>query len=297
VSAAGEVETRSIKLGLIGDNIAASKAPLLHRLAGRLCGVDLTYDLLPPAAAGLSFDALFDRCAREGYRGLNITLPYKETVVSHLQIDVADIAAIGACNTVLFDRAPPRGFNTDYSGFIAAFTQTFGEVAPGTVAIAGAGGVGKAIAFALAQLGAAELRLFDLDRRRADATAHALALRYPGLTIELAASVESAADGADGIVNCTPRGMVGYGGTAFPVSVMNDARWAFDAVYTPIETEFVVAARAHGLVVMSGYELFLHQGIDAFRIFSGRAVDPHALRAALATAATEADGGAVSPTR
>jgi shikimate dehydrogenase len=278
----------SIRLGLIGDNIAASKAPLLHRLAGRLCGIDVTYDLLPPAKAGLSFDALFDRCAREGYLGLNITLPYKETVMPRLEIDDTDIAAIGACNTVLFDRAPPRGHNTDYSGFVAAFTRTFGGAPPGAVAIAGAGGVGKAVAFALARLGAAALRLFDLDRRRAEATAGALALRYPGLAIDLAESAEAVANGADGVVNCTPRGMVGYGGSAFAASAFGGARWAFDAVYTPVETEFVAAARARGIAVMSGYELFLHQGIDAFRIFTARAVDPDALRAALAADATSA---------
>ena len=84
---------------------------------------------------------------------------------------------------------------------------------------------------------------------------------------------------ADGIVNCTPVGMVGYPGSPVPAERLGPQRWAFDAVYTPVETLFKQQAEAAGLTVLSGYELFFHQGIEAFRIFTGRvADDPGALR-------------------
>jgi shikimate dehydrogenase len=76
--------------------------------------------------------------------------------------------------------------------------------------------------------------------------------------------------------------MVGKGGNAFPAAVLPGKRWAFDAVYTPIDTPFLVEARAAGIAAMSGYELFFHQGVDAFRLFTGREVDAAALRQALA---------------
>jgi shikimate dehydrogenase len=217
----------------------------------------------------------------QGFRGVNITYPYKEKVVGQLRIDDQRVRAIRACNTVVFGGREPLGFNTDFSGFIAAFRQTFGNLRPGIVAMAGAGGVGKAIGFALASLGAAELRLFDRDVPKAEALARVLGTTAPVMRVAVAASIAEAASGAEGLVNCTPLGMAGHPGTAIPKPLTAGRRWAFDAVYTPVETEFLQDARAAGLEILSGYELFFHQGIEAFRIFTGRAVDQAKLRAAL----------------
>ena len=272
----------TIRLGLIGDNIAASRSPALHRLAGEMCGFDVSYDLLVPRALKLDFDATFDRARRYGYRGLNVTYPYKERVLARVKIDEPIVRSIAACNTVVFEREDAIGTNTDYSGFLAAYRDHFGTAAPGRVAMAGCGGVGKAIGFALANLDAKALHLFDTDRPKADELAHALAIAHPALVVQIAGSVEQACEGADELVNCTPSGMVGHGGSAFPETLLAERSWAFDAVYTPIDTPFLRAARAAGLSIMSGYELLLHQGVDCFRIFTGREVNLVGLRRALA---------------
>ena len=271
----------AIRLGLIGDNIAASKAPLLHSLAGGLCGLSVTYDLLQPKDLGCTFEDVLRRCQGSGYRGLNITYPYKERVAGYLAVDDPVVRAIGACNTVLFDGARPRGYNTDYSGFVAAYRTGFGDAQPGRVALAGAGGVGRAIGFALADLGASELRLFDLDQSKSIALAEAIRSVHGHARIEIAATIDEAAKGADALVNGTPIGMVGIGGCRFPPGLIGGRRWAFDAVYTPVDTPFMLAARAAGLSAMSGYELFLYQGIDAFRLFTGRDIGEGPLREAL----------------
>jgi shikimate dehydrogenase len=78
-----------------------------------------------------------------------------------------------------------------------------------------------------------------------------------------------------------PVGMVGRSGSIFPAELVAGRDWAFDAVYTPIETSFLQNARAAGLSVMSGYELFIGQGVDAFRLFTGRDVDYTTIRNAL----------------
>ncbi len=273
----------TILLGLIGDNIAASRAPELHHAAGRLCGVDVRYELLVPKALGRDFDAVFDHARAEGYRGLNITYPYKERVVRRVTVADRHIRAIGACNTVLFDSAGPVGDNTDYTGFVHAFRATFGKVSPGIVAVAGCGGAGKAIGFALAQLGARALRLFDTDPMKSRALHDALTDAHPQLDVAIADSIEEASAFADGLVNATPAGMIGLGGNAFPASTLRGARWVFDAVYTPLDTAFLTSARAAGLAAMSGFELYFHQGVDAFRLFAQIDVDPAALRSALAS--------------
>lgn len=196
-------------------------------------------------------------------------------------MDDPRVAAIGACNTVLFGADGTRGFNTDYSGFAATFRAAFPGATPGVVAVAGAGGVGKAIGFAMTDLGATALQIFDENRSKAEDLKDTLVGIAPDMTVSVAATIEDAAAGADGLVNCTPLGMVGYSGTAFPKPLMRSQRWAFDAVYTPVDTQFMMDARDHGLETVSGYELFFHQGVEAFQIFTGRNVVPIALRAKL----------------
>ena len=268
-------------LGLIGDNIKRSKAPVLHRLAGQLSGLDVQYDRLIPKDMEMDFDAVFERCRTGGYRGLNITYPYKEKVVPKLRIDDPLIAALGACNTVIFGEDGPTGHNTDYSGFVAAYRSVLDERAPGPVCMIGAGGVGKAVAFGLIKLGLQELRLVERDLPKADALAESLIKARPGLEISVTDDPAVGAGGASGLINCTPVGMVGYGGTPLPRELMTGAAWVFDAVYTPVETPFLVDAAAEGLEIISGYELFFHQGVDAWDFFAGRPVDQAALRQAL----------------
>ncbi|MGX1100577.1 shikimate dehydrogenase family protein [Amorphus sp. MBR-141] len=281
---------QKIRLGLIGDNIRQSRSPALHRLAGALCGFDVSHELLVPAEQDAGFDVLFERCRDTGFRGINVTYPYKERAFDRVTVEDPAVRRLGACNTVLFGD-PPTGENTDYTGFQSAFAAAFGRQDPGRVAMAGAGGVGKAIAFALAELGAPAIRVFDRDRAKADRLVGLFAAAAPGTAIESVGSIAEAMDGADGLVNCTPLGMTGHPGSSMPKALMRGRGWAFDAVYTPLETAFLQSAGASGLAVLSGYELFFHQGIDAFRLFTGVEPEPGALRQALLQ---EAQKGAVS---
>ncbi len=271
------------RLGLIGDNIARSRSPRLHVEAGRLCGMDVTYERLIPRDMNMDFSSVFERCAGEGFAGINITYPYKEEVVARVHVPDPATAMIRACNTVVFGEGIPEGHNTDCTGFASAFRARFGNVAPGKVAMAGAGGVGKAVAFALARLGASELRIFDRDVAKARGLADALGAANIGMRVIAVASIEEATSDADGLINSTPLGMVGYPGTAIEAALIDGASWAFDAVYTPVDTQFLRDAADRDVETISGYELFFHQGVDAFAIFTGRQVDAAALRAALAS--------------
>lgn len=266
-------------LGLIGDNIKRSSAPRLHRLAGRQNGLDVRYDLLIPADLNKPFDRLFPGCVEAGYRGLNITYPYKEIAARAVRIDDAQVRRIGAVNTVVFSEDGPTGHNTDHSGFMAAYRSIRQTAEPGAVAVIGTGGVGRAITFALLTLGA--IRLTDRDEAKAEALAHDLRQAAQGTEIRVGANAEQIADGATGLVNCTPVGMTGYPGTPVDALAFRGAEWAFDAVYTPIDTRFLTDAQSAGLQIISGYELFFYQGVDAWSYFSGLSLDQARLRAEL----------------
>lgn len=267
----------ALRLGLIGDNIRASRSPLLHRIAGEMLGIPTRYDRLIPAELGQDFDAVFADCATMR-RGINVTYPYKEVAARKVTVDDPLVRAIGAVNTVLFEPDGAKGHNTDFSGFKAAYCRVRGRAAPGRALMIGTGGVGRAVAFALAGLGAAELRLVDRDRSKAQVLADELRAAAPRMSVTVAADPGAAAAGAHGVINCTPLGMDGYPGTPLPRDAMRGASWAFDAVYTPEDTQFLGDAAAQGAQIISGWELYFYQGLHASHLFTGRSVDEAALR-------------------
>lgn len=273
----------TLKLGLIGDNIARSRSPLLHRIAGQQNGIEVTYDRLVPKDLGLSFDEVFSNCTTGGVQGINVTYPYKEIAAGMVEVDDPLVRAIGAVNTVIFAEDGPKGFNTDYSGFKAAYRNVRGERPTGPVLMIGTGGVGRAVAFGLARLGTRELRLVDRDPAKAEALAAALQTAVPDMDVSIWISAENAAEGVKGLINCTPVGMVGHGGTPLDAAAMPGAEWAFDAVYTPTDTQFLTDADAAGLSIISGWELFFFQGVHAWSLFSGLGLDEENLRSSLLT--------------
>ena len=95
-----DAEAATLKLGLIGDNIAQSKAPLLHRLAGEIAGLAVTYDRLVPRELGVDFDETFDICTAGSYRGVNITYPYKERAAARTGRRRPPVRADGAGDAV-----------------------------------------------------------------------------------------------------------------------------------------------------------------------------------------------------
>lgn len=271
----------TLKLGLIGDNIAASRAPDLHRIAGRLNNMDVQYDRLIPKELNQTFDQVFDSCPANGYRALNITYPYKEYVVPKVEIDDPMVRAIAAVNTVVFDGTLSKAYNTDYTGFIAAYEQVRANAAPGVCCLVGTGGVGRALAFGLVKLGADEIRLFDRDSAKARQLAYDLNALDAQTVVTAVDVLDVAVANCDGLLNGTPVGMVGYPGSAFEPKAIANAAWVFDAVYTPIETMFLQSAKVTGAQIISGYELFFFQGVHAWCHFSSRDVDTQKLRAAL----------------
>ncbi|MEZ5731770.1 MAG: shikimate dehydrogenase [Paracoccaceae bacterium] len=278
-----------VALGLIGDNIRRSRSPDLHRACGRIVGLDVSYELFIPPDMGLSFDEVFALCLTR-LDGFNVTLHYKERAAGMVRIEDPLIRRLGAINTVLVGSEGPVGWNTDFTGFTTAYRQKFGCRAPGEVVMFGAGGVGRAIAFALVRLGAASITILDTDEVKAARLAETISEIGGGTTIGRMGS-HNALPCADGAVNCTPLGMEGYPGSPLATDEPFPAKeWAFDAVYTPFETPFRDRALDAGAVFLSGYDLFFYQGLDAFRLFTGRNIkDWKAVRRALVAQAAEVE--------
>jgi len=258
---------RRFLTGLIGAPIAHSASPAMHEWAAEALGAHCHYQLIEVAGAGREeLRLLFDGVRRLGFAGVNVTFPYKEAVVSLLDELSPGARAIGAVNTVVVRGGRLIGYNTDTTGFGRAVTELVRDPAQSRVAVIGAGGVGRAIAFALAETGVSEIRIFDTDR----VTAQQLAaqLKSHG-EVRAAGSVEDAMRGATGVVNGSPVGMLPNRGTPVPDALLHKGMWVADAVYTPLWTPLLNAAKAKGAEVMTGRELAIYQAADAFELFTG----------------------------
>jgi shikimate dehydrogenase len=256
----------SFLTGLIGAPIAHSAAPAMHEQAAHDLGLRCHYQLIEVAGAGEEeLRVLLEGVRRIGFAGVNVTFPYKEAVVDLLDELSPDAEAMGAVNTVVVRGNRLIGYNTDTTGFARAAAD-LAAGSEGCVAVIGAGGVGKAMAFALVKLGIAELRIFDVDRAKADRLA--LLLRPHGRAV-VVDSVEGAVRGAIGLVNATPVGMLPSRESPVPEASLHRGLWVADAVYYPLWTPLLMAAKAKGARVMSGRELAIYQAADAFELFTG----------------------------
>ncbi|AJA59898.1 MULTISPECIES: shikimate dehydrogenase [Bradyrhizobium] len=268
MSKRGYAASKKLLTGLIGAPIAHSASPAMHERAAEALGLRGHYQLIEVAgadAAGLRM--MLEGVRRLGFAGVNVTYPYKEAVVPLLDELAPGAAAMGAVNTVVARDGRLIGHNTDTTGFARAVAPLLAP-SGNAVAVIGTGGVGKAIAFALASLKVSGLRIFDSETARAEKLASLLA-RHGGATV--AKSVEDALDGATGLVNGTPVGMLPNRGMPVPATLLHEKMWVADAVYSPLITPLLAAAQAKGARIMTGRELAIYQAADAFELFTGLA--------------------------
>src|SRR4051812_448899 len=183
--------------GLIGAPIAMSASPAMHEEAAVALGVRCHYHLIEVAGADQAgLRVLLDGARRLGFAGLNVTFPYKEAVVPLLDSLSPQARDIGAVNAVVMRGGRLIGYNTDTTGFERAAGDLVRSARRGRVALIGAGGVGKAIAFALANLGVADLCIFDTDHAKAARMADQLRGR---LTVRLAHRIDDTLHDAVGL--------------------------------------------------------------------------------------------------
>ena len=256
---------RRALLGLIGAPIAHSAAPAMHEAAGAATGIRVHYQLIEvPGADAALLRSLLEGVRRMGFAGVNVTFPYKEAVLPLLDAIAPVAAPIGAVNTVVAKNGKLTGYNTDTTGFARAITEDIAVPAAGPVALVGAGGVGRAVGFALSRLGVPDLRILDRDPDKAEGLARDLGRGARAMT-----DLATALAGAAGVVNATPVGMLPDRNTPIPVALLRADLWVADVVYYPLMTPLLVAAQAVGARIVTGRALTIHQAADAFALFTG----------------------------
>lgn len=268
----------SLLCGLIGTGIGKSLTPAMHEREGSKHGLTYQYRIIDLDRRGLTVEdlpRLVSTAADLGFRGLNITHPCKQRVISCLDALSEDAARLGAVNTVVFADGRAVGHNTDWSGFDRNFARGLPGADIGDVVQLGAGGAGAAVAYAMARRGAGRLTLVDADPLRAQQLRESLSVMFPDVEILSAGlgRLATVLETATGLVHATPIGMVEHPGSAVPEALLRPRMWVAEVVYRPAETELLAAASRAGCRTLSGTGMAVFQAADAFEIFTGRTAD------------------------
>ena len=250
--------------GVLGDPVGHSRSPAMHNAAFEELGLDWRYVKLPVPAE--LFEETVKALPASGYRGANVTIPHKEAALA--VADDADEAAhaIGAANTLTFEDGAIRAANTDAPGLLAALPRAPGGM---TALVLGAGGAGRAAAWALREAGA-EVAVWNRTPERAAA-----------LAAEMGVAGVEAPVAADLVVNATAVGLEpGDGVEELPLAWIDPPQLAVELVYGDHETPFAAWALEGGAELVDGLEVLVRQGALSFELWTGQEAPLDAMRKA-----------------
>jgi shikimate dehydrogenase len=263
-----------IYLGVCGWPVAHSRSPQMHNAALAAVGLDDWRYLrlpLPPDLFAETVRAL----PAAGFRGVNVTIPHKEAALAVADQASEAARAIGAANTLTFADGVIVADNTDAPGLLAALP--FAPVGR-TVLVLGAGGAGRAAAWAMKTAGAADVAVWNRAPERAVA-----------LAAELGVRAATAPGPAQIVINCTSVGLHDPAATFKALPLRADELGAgslvVDMVYRAGGTHLLEAARTRGAGVVDGLEILVAQGAASFERWTGLEAPREAMRAAATTIA------------
>lgn len=249
-----------ITAGVIGWPVAHSKSPVIHRFWLGKTGVDGEYArfAVVPERLGAAVRAL----PALGVAGVNVTVPHKVAVMAHLDVLEETAATVGAVNLVrVLEDGRLAGANTDIDG---VWQPLAGYGLSGRrVVIVGAGGAARAAVVAMARLGVGGITVMVRDVAKGARMLESLG--QVGAVIGMGERFSDAAL----VFNATQMGMAGQPALALDLSGMAADGVVFDAVYAPLETPLLAAARERGLAVVDGLAMLIGQAAGAFEVFYG----------------------------
>jgi len=243
--------------GVIGYPLGHSLSPTMHNAAFSAKGLNAAY---------LAFESESVEDALQGMRalgikGMSVTIPHKSSVIPLLD-QVDDLAErIGAVNTIVNEQGRLVGYNTDALGALKALeekTEVFGK----TCLILGAGGAARAIGYILKEHGV-DLNLANRSHGRGEELADSLECAF--IPLERVTDVQ-----VDLLIQTTSVGMYPHDKESIVSSdALNPGMVVMDIVYNPIETKLLSIAKGRGCVTVNGLGMFIRQGAEQFRLWTG----------------------------
>lgn len=254
-----------IKVGLVGHPVSHSKSPLIHNYWIQKYGLQGEYIALDVRPERL--EGALKQCIDQGYKGLQFTIPHKGLVVDLCDEIDETVKAVGAVNTVIFDRGKIKGFNTDVFGFVENIQENGGgfDFAKGPTVVLGAGGAAHAIVYALQQQGVPEIRVTNRTYKRAEEFSE----KFKDVNVIPWEQRSAILDDIALLVNTTSLGLEGQPALDIDLKNLNSKALVHDIVYAPLQTPLLKRAQARGNHTVTGIGMLLHQARPAFKKWFG----------------------------
>ncbi len=252
---------------VIGDPIYQSKSPLIHGFWLEKLGIRAQYRATRVRADELA-DYFEQRRADPAWRGCNVTIPHKQSVIALIDSPLRTAQRVGAANCVYRTRHGLSGENSDIDGVLESLDSTSAQRDPGITCLIGAGGAARAALYALQSTGVRDLRILVRRPERAREL-----IEHFGINASIHRFVDARVAMADAntIINASPLGLTGQ---ARMPAAMLDALAAsapdalvFDMVYMPLETALLAEARGLGRRAVDGLTMLIGQADPAFNLF------------------------------
>lgn len=257
----------STRVWVLGWPVTHSRSPLIHSHWIKTLGIEnAIYEKhgVPPEGLAATLENFRD----EGVIGANVTVPHKETVFALLKHHDAAARRLKAVNTIVDCGTHFEGRNTDGYGFMANVKAE----APTTdftskpAMVLGAGGAARAILVALADAGVPEIRLVNRTVEKAAALLEELGVKGEAISWE---DAPAALEGVGLLVNTSSLGMTGMDPLNLALDLLPPSALVTDIVYSPLETDLLIRARARGNSIVDGLGMLLHQAVPGFEAWFG----------------------------
>jgi shikimate dehydrogenase len=250
-------------LGIIGNPLGHSLSPVMYNDFFRKR--NLNYIYLPFEVSESQLGSALNGLKVLGFKGFNVTIPFKQSVIPFLDELSVEAKACQAVNLVINENGKLKGYNTDGQGFLKGIIDA-GINPAARVLFIGAGGAAKSIAFELAGAGMMRADFLDLDPNKAEVMANFISKStgieaYSGLMSQVLFN-ERAGD-ADIIINCSPAGMhpdINVSPVEDFTAVRKDTVFC-DIIYNPLKTKLLQLAEAHGNLTINGLPMFINQAL------------------------------------
>jgi len=267
--------------GVLGYPVKHSLSPLMHNAAFKALGLDAEYVLFEKTPQDLAGFLL--SLGKEGISGINVTVPYKEKVISYLSSLSKEAQLIGAVNTIKVSDTQLEGFNTDGDGFIRHLTEDLKfDLRGKNVAMLGAGGASRAVAVYLAIAKIKSLAVYDVDQAKALALVEHLKNNFQDIEFRVVNSVNSLNIRSCALlINATPVGMKETDPLLVEPDMLHKDLLVYDLIYNPAKTKLLQSAEEARAKVSNGLGMLLHQGARSFELWTGQQAPLAAMRIAL----------------
>ncbi|WP_040681921.1 shikimate dehydrogenase [Methanobrevibacter boviskoreani] len=267
--------------GVIGNPIEHSLSPNMHN--ANLESLGLNYVYLPFHVYEDNIEYLIDGAKALNIQGLNVTIPHKINVIKYLD-EIDPLAEkIGAVNTINFeyksDKTIAKGYNTDVLGAMRALKEKT-DIKDKDVLVLGAGGASRAICYGLTEENVNSITILNRNLERAlDLAGDITSSTEYTVNFDDFENIDTHLRDTDIIINTTPVGIYPniYDKPLIYAQQMNPNMVVFDIVYTPLETGLLKEAKKIGATRVSGLKMFVYQGAESFKIWTGKDADIKAM--------------------